>query len=105
MTDAPQQVLCALALLWTLLAAASLIVYVLKRQRPDKDYTELVLRTKSWWVMIGVFSVALLASRTVSLWFLGFMSFLALKEFFSMIPTRRADRRVLFWAYFSIPAP
>lgn len=104
MTDAPQQVLYALGFLWTLLAVASLIVYVLKRKRPEKDYTELVLRTKSWWVMIGVFSIALLANRTVSLWFLGFMSFLALKEFFSMIPTRRADRRVLFWAYLAIPA-
>jgi phosphatidate cytidylyltransferase len=31
------------------------------------------------------------------------MSFLALKEYFSMIPTRRADRRVLFWAYLAVP--
>jgi phosphatidate cytidylyltransferase len=31
------------------------------------------------------------------------VSFLALKEFLSLIPTRRADRRVLFWAYLAIP--
>jgi len=35
--------------------------------------------------------------------FFGLVSFLALKEYFSLIPTRRADRRVLFWAYLSIP--
>jgi phosphatidate cytidylyltransferase len=28
---------------------------------------------------------------------------LALKEYLSLIPTRRADRRVLFWAYAAIP--
>ena len=31
------------------------------------------------------------------------VSFLALKEYFSIIPTRRADRRVLFWAYLAVP--
>jgi len=31
------------------------------------------------------------------------LSFLALKEYLSLIPTRRADRRVLAWAYLSIP--
>jgi phosphatidate cytidylyltransferase len=32
-----------------------------------------------------------------------FASFLAFKEYLSLIPTRRADRRVLFWAYLAIP--
>jgi phosphatidate cytidylyltransferase len=36
--------------------------------------------------------------------FLAFVSFLALKEYLSLIPTRRADRRVLFWAYLAIPS-
>ena len=53
--------------------------------------------------MIGVFTLAILTSRSTSLWLLGTISFLALKEFFSVIPTRRADRRVLFWAYLTIP--
>jgi phosphatidate cytidylyltransferase len=43
-------------------------------------------------------------SPTLSLIFLAFVSFLALKEYLSLIPTRRADRRVLFWAYLAIPA-
>jgi phosphatidate cytidylyltransferase len=41
--------------------------------------------------------------RAVSLLFFAFVSFLALKEYLSLIPTRRADRRVLFWAYLAIP--
>jgi len=93
----------ALAGIWIILFIASAIVFALTKTKPDKNYRELALRTKSWWVMIGIFTFAMLTSRTVSLWFLGFISFLALKEFFSMIPTRRADRRVLFWAYIAIP--
>ena len=53
--------------------------------------------------MVTVFTLAIVVSRTVSIVFFGFLSFLALKEYFSIIPTRRADRRVLFWAYLAIP--
>ena len=42
-------------------------------------------------------------SEKVSIGFFGLVSFLALKEFFSLIPTRRADRRALFWGYLAIP--
>jgi phosphatidate cytidylyltransferase len=40
----------------------------------------------------------------ISLFLFGFLSFLALKEYLSLIPTRRADRRVLFWTYLAILA-
>ncbi len=96
-------ILHAVAGIWVLLAVASIIVFALVKLRPEKNYSELVIRTKSWWVMLGMFTFAMLTSRVVSLCFLGFISFLALKEFFSMIPTRRSDRRILFWAYLSIP--
>ena len=39
----------------------------------------------------------------MSLVFFAFISFLALKEYLSLIPTRRADRRALFWLYLAIP--
>lgn len=93
----------ALGGVFILLVTASCIVFLLRRLKPEQNYTELVLRVRSWWVMAGVFSLAMLMSPTVSLVFLGFVSFLALKEYLSLIPTRRADRRVLFWAYLAIP--
>lgn len=96
-------ILCALGGIWAVLVLASLAVFAFTRLRKDKDHQELVQRTQSWWVMIGLFSAALLLHKTAALVFLGFVSFLALKEFFSQIPTRRADRRALFWAYLSIP--
>lgn len=96
-------VVWALAGLFVLLAVASITVWLLRRLRPDRDFGELVLRVRSWWVMVGVFSFAMTLSPSASIVFLGFMSFLALKEYLSLIPTRRADRRVLFWAYLAIP--
>ena len=96
-------VLWALGGIYAILVIASLISIFLKKSRPDRPYTELIQRIKSWWVMATIFTLAIVFSRNVSLLFFGFVSFLALKEYFSIIPTRRADRRVLFWAYVSIP--
>ncbi|HHT9111028.1 MAG TPA: phosphatidate cytidylyltransferase [Candidatus Brocadiaceae bacterium] len=85
-----------------IMAIATLVVAILKRRYPRKDFTELTQRVNSWWVMAGVFILAIALSRKVSVIFFAFVSFLALKEYFSIIETRRADRRVLFWAYLSI---
>lgn len=81
-----------------LLSLASILVW-----RQGNPSGELALRVRSWWVMVGVFGGALLLHRTALIALLAFVSFLALKEYLSVIPTRRADRRVLFWAYLSIP--
>ena len=89
--------------LFGLLVLSTIVIAALRRLQPGKDHSELVQRIRSWWVMVGVFSLAMVVSRTVSLVFFGFISFLALKEYFSLIPTRRADRRVLLWAYLAIP--
>lgn len=89
-----------LVALWGLLLTASTIVAWRNHRKPDR---ELVQRTQSWWVMIGLFSVALVAGKTLMVTLFGIISFLALKEFFSLIATRRADRKVLLWAYLAIP--
>ncbi|WP_428033953.1 phosphatidate cytidylyltransferase [Amphritea sp.] len=86
-----------------LLVSGSLISSRIERQHPDKDYTELRQRVQSWWLMIGILFAALLFNQTLAVVFFGFLSFLALKEFLSIVPTRQTDRRVIFWAYLSIP--
>lgn len=86
-----------------LLVLSTVVIATLRRFQPGKDHSELVRRIRSWWVMTGVFVLAMVLNRTVSLVFFSFISFLALKEYFSLIPTRRADRRILFWAYLAIP--
>jgi phosphatidate cytidylyltransferase len=86
-----------------LLVVASVVAWRLTKRGPAEKYLELVQRVRSWWVMVAVFAIAIAIDRRLSIGFFAFISFLALKEYFSLIPTRRADRRVLFWAYLSIP--
>ena len=85
------------------LVLATIIVQTLVRLKPRADLSSLRQRINSWWVMTGVFTLAMVLSRDISIGFFAFISFLALKEFFSLIPTRRTDRLVLFWAYLAIP--
>lgn len=86
-----------------ILLVASSVAWFLRRRGPVERYAELSARIRSWWIMVGVFGVAIAIDRRLSIGFFALVSFLALKEYLSLIPTRRADRRVLFWAYLSIP--
>jgi phosphatidate cytidylyltransferase len=79
------------------------IIAFLSHQNPEKDFSELRARLRSWWWMAGIFILAMLIDPVISLVLFGFLSFLALKEYLSLIPTRRADRLVLFLAYLAIP--
>ncbi len=96
-------VLWAMAGIFGILVVATAVVSLMGKAQPGRDLTELRQRIKSWWVMAVLFMVALALTRKISLVFFGFVSFLALKEYLSLIPTRRADRSVQLLAYLSIP--
>lgn len=87
----------------SILVLGTLVYLWLSRQHRDRDYLELKLRIRSWWWMIGIVFVVLYLPLQYTLFFVGFLSFMALKEFLSIVPTRMTDRRVIFWAYLSIP--
>jgi len=99
--DTPVHV--AIGAIYALLIVASLISFTLRKLAPGEATTELSQRVKSWWWMISVFTVAILTDRVISTIFLAFMSFLALKEYLSLVPTRRVDRPILLFAYLAIP--
>lgn len=101
--DASANVLWSLAALVAALAVATIVVLVMARRRDAWRELELVQRVRTWWVILLVFGLALILSKIAALIVFGFISFLALKEYISLIPTRRTDRRVLFWAYLAIP--
>ena len=88
---------------YAILAIATLVILGLKIKSPDKDHTELVLRTRTWFWIIASITIVAALGQGWAIVFIGFISFLAFKEYLSMIPTRRADRSVLFWAYLCIP--
>jgi phosphatidate cytidylyltransferase len=86
-----------------LLGLATMIVELLNRTVPDRNFTEIRLRIRTWWIMVGLFLTAVLVHPYATTAVFLVMSFLALKEYLTLIPTRRADRRVLLWAYLAIP--
>ena len=99
----PANVVYAMAGVYALLILATLIVWLLRWRTPGERYSELATRVNSWWWMIGAFTLAILLNQTVAIVFLGFISYLALKEYLSLIPTRRIDRSLLLFAYLAIP--
>lgn len=64
---------------------------------------ELWDRTVTWFKIIIFLFVAFNAHKIAFIGAFAFLSFLALKEYLSLIPTRQSDRRVLFWIFLSIP--
>ena len=89
--------------LFALLTLSSVITALKARLQPERNFTELKLRVRSWWLIVILFAVAMLSTIKISMIFFAFIAFLSFKEYLSLIPMRRADRRVLFWAYLSIP--
>lgn len=103
MLNIPSHSLYAMCLVLSLLALASMVQWLLQYKHPERDYIELKQRINSWWWMIGILFICLALSTTTAIILFVFISFLALKEFFSIVPLRLNDRRVVFLAYLAIP--
>ena len=99
----PANVVYFTAGIYALLALATIVVLFMRWRNPGERYAELMARTNSWWWMIGAFTLAILLNQTVAVVFLALIAYLALKEYLSLVPTRRIDREVLLFAYLAIP--
>jgi phosphatidate cytidylyltransferase len=91
-------VLWSLGAIVTALVLSTLAVYVV----PAYRQVELQQRMTSWCWIVAIFATVLVVNRSIAIVFFGCLSFLAFKEYISLIPTRLSDRRVLFWAYLAI---
>ncbi|MBX3010287.1 MAG: phosphatidate cytidylyltransferase [Caldilineaceae bacterium] len=85
------------------MAVLTLGYWLLLWFRPSPNLYKIGSRLAFLWVMTSAFVLTILYNHKVLVLYIWFIAFLALKEFFSMTPTRRADRRVLFCAYLSLP--
>lgn len=59
-------------------------------------------RIRAWWVMSAAFAVAVLTGGVGSVVLFALISFLALREFITLIPTSRADHAALVWCFFLV---
>lgn len=99
----PAVIQIALSATLLLLVLASLACVSLAKLRPEKNWDELQARINTWWCLSIGFAGAVAFNTTISVIVLGFVSFMALKEFLSCVPTRRSDHGVLVAAYLTIP--
>ena len=101
-----RQTLWLLGGVLALLTVSSVIGAVLsmrvKSESGRRVVDNLNARTRAWWVMAIIFGGALALGRTALVIMFALMSFLALREFITLTPTRRADHRALFWSFFII---
>lgn len=93
----------SLAVIYAILTVATLINGLLVVLVKKHDWRELTLRIRSWWVIITVFALAMISPLWLGLTIFGFISFLALKEYLTLIPTRLSDHMPLLWMFIAIP--
>jgi len=59
-------------------------------------------RIRTWWIMCAIFTIAVLVGKTGTTLLFALISFMALREFVTLTPTRAGDHRALFWIFFVI---
>lgn len=89
-----------------ILVIASLVVWILslrvKTEAEKATIKNLNARTRAWWVMAAIFAVAMATGELGSTILFALTSFLALREFITLTPTRTGDHRSLFWIFFIV---
>jgi phosphatidate cytidylyltransferase len=91
-----------LALLVVASAIGGILARTTKTESARTVIANLNARTRAWWKMSAIFGFTLLAGKTGTLIFFLLLSFFALREYLTLVPTRRGDHRTLFWTFFII---
>jgi phosphatidate cytidylyltransferase len=85
------------------LVLASLVLAGLQKVCPERDFSQIWLKIRSWAIIAGGFLGALLLGGVFPHLWLAFISFASLREYFTIIPTSRSDRGAILWSYLMIP--
>lgn len=92
-----------IALLIIATIVGRLIERLTRDERARATVQNLNARINAWWVMSVVFAFAVLVGPIGSVVLFALLSFLALREFITLVPTRPSDHRALLWSFFVIP--
>lgn len=95
-----------LSLVFAILVAGTVVGKVLETRATTEDgratVRNLNARTRSWWVMAIVFGTALLVGSGATTALFAGLSFMALREFWTLAPSRPGDHRALFASFFIV---
>lgn len=88
------------------LALATLVERILALRapagQPNPVLENLKARIDAWWVMVGIGTLGFLAGRFGIIILCAIVSFMALREFLTLMHTRRGDHFALFAAFFVV---
>ena len=70
--------------------------------KPNAVIENLNARIKAWWVMAALIGIALWSGKTATVLLFAFVSFVALREYATLSPTRRGDHWALVVSFFII---
>lgn len=85
------------------LTFATVLVWSLAAAKPQVKLGEVKTKIKAWWLMGSIFFAAVAITNSLSYLAILLLCYLALKEYFTLIPTQLADRGALMWSYLVIP--
>jgi len=84
-----------------LLVLGTIAALILPRVQPGK-WSDLGPRMRSWWIMAILVGGALYLGWQTTAVLFALISFLALKEYLTLAPTRKEDRLIVLLAYLSV---
>jgi phosphatidate cytidylyltransferase len=85
------------------LLVGSIATVFLRWRAPRRDWTELVDRVRSWWIMSVVFFAVVWLRGGWRVVFFAFLSYWALKEYVTVLRTRPSDHWGLVLAFLAVP--
>lgn len=91
-----------IGVIFILLVLASLIAWGIRNRLPQALSQEIQNRTRAWWWIVGIQVLVSLIHARASVLLFAFVSFWALKEYFTAIRTRPEDHAALFAAFFIV---
>ena len=101
-----QQTLALFGGIAVVLVVASTVGWLLQRRYagkgPNAVIENLNSRINAWWVMVGAIGIAFALGKTGVIVLFAFASFTALREFVTLLPTRRGDHTALGAAFFVV---
>jgi|TARA_B110000259_G_scaffold77556_1_gene90907 phosphatidate cytidylyltransferase len=101
--DLTYEIQWVIAIILMILVFATLLFWIWSLIKPSRLVDEMQTRTRSWWVMCFIFVFASIVNPIITYFALGFLSFITLREIYSLLSLREMDRSVLFFCYLSIP--
>ena len=96
------ELIIVITLIICLLVTASIALFLVKKLSPKTNISELVARTRSWWIMAAMFIGAVFISYDIFI-FSCISLFYSIQRTLFGIRFREADRRALFWGILAIP--